>query len=75
MLVSGVPALVMCLILEKVGGLRASEQAEIVGLDVDQWGVSNFGDDLEAATAVAEPSIPVPAAAKDDQRPVGGLSV
>ena len=28
-----------------------------------------------AATAVAEPSIPVPAAAKDDQRPVGGLAV
>jgi Amt family ammonium transporter len=50
-LVVGVPALIMCLIFEKFGGLRVSEEAELVGMDVAQWGVTNFGDDLRPATA------------------------
>lgn len=43
--VVGVPALVMCLLFERFGGLRVSEEAELGGLDVHQWGVSNFADD------------------------------
>ena len=57
MLVAGVPALIMCLIFEKFGGLRVSEEAELVGLDVTQWGVSNFDDDLDASpSTVTQPS-------------------
>ena len=51
MLVAGVPALVMCLLFEKFGGLRVSEDTELVGVDVAQWGVTNFGDDLRPAPA------------------------
>jgi ammonium transporter, Amt family len=47
MLLSGVTALVLCLIFERLGGLRVPEEVEIVGLDQYQWGVSNFDDDLE----------------------------
>jgi ammonium transporter, Amt family len=47
MLVAGVPALVLCLIFEKLGGLRAPEEAEVIGLDAHQWGAANFDDDLE----------------------------
>jgi ammonia channel protein AmtB len=43
--VVGIPALVMCLVFERFGGLRISEEAEIGGLDVHQWGGSNYGDD------------------------------
>jgi ammonia channel protein AmtB len=66
MLVAGVPALIMCLVFEKFGGLRVPEQAEVDGLDVTTWGVSNFADDLEvtdvspAGAAVARPSDGVP---------------
>ncbi|SFL00341.1 ammonium transporter [Geodermatophilus ruber] len=59
MLVSGVPALLMCLVFEKLGGLRRTEQAEIIGLDVDQWGVTNFGDDLEPGLGPVLPPEPV----------------
>jgi Amt family ammonium transporter len=52
MLVAGVPALIMCLLFEKFGGLRVSEETELVGVDVAQWGVSNFDDDLRPPTAV-----------------------
>jgi ammonia channel protein AmtB len=48
-LVSGVPALILCLVFERFGGLRVSEETELLGLDVTQWGVTNFGDDLEGA--------------------------
>jgi Amt family ammonium transporter len=51
MLVAGVPALIMCLLFEKFGGLRVSEETELVGVDVTQWGVSNFDDDLRPPTA------------------------
>jgi ammonia channel protein AmtB len=44
--VAGVPALLMCLLFERFGGLRAPEEAELTGMDVHQWGVSNFDDDL-----------------------------
>jgi Amt family ammonium transporter len=66
MLVAGVPALIMCLVFEKFGGLRVPEQAEVDGLDVTTWGVSNFADDLESAdagpagTGAARPSDGVP---------------
>jgi ammonia channel protein AmtB len=43
--VVGVPALVMCLIFERFGGLRISEAVEIGGIDVHQWGGVNYGDD------------------------------
>lgn len=46
-LLSGITALVLCLIFEKFGGLRVPEQAELAGLDHHHWGVSNFDDDLE----------------------------
>lgn len=49
MVVAGVPALVMCLIFERFGGLRVTGEAELVGLDLTQWGVHNFGDDLDVA--------------------------
>jgi ammonia channel protein AmtB len=66
MLVAGVPALIMCLVFEKFGGLRVPEQAEVDGLDITTWGVSNFADDLESAdagpagTGAARPSDGVP---------------
>jgi ammonium transporter, Amt family len=61
MLVSGVPALVMCLVFEKLGGLRVPEQAEVDGLDATQWGVSNFADDLDpgALPGAATPPAPI----------------
>jgi hypothetical protein len=37
----------MCLIFQRFGGLRVSEETEIIGLDAAHWGTSNFGDDLE----------------------------
>lgn len=46
MLVSGVPALILCIILEKTTGLRVSPEAERLGLDVVHWGTSNYADDL-----------------------------
>jgi Amt family ammonium transporter len=71
MLVAGVPALVMCLIFEKLGGLRVTEEVEIVGLDFDQWGMSNFGDDLRPAAhgeipAQVSPVTGMPAAGSED---------
>jgi ammonia channel protein AmtB len=45
--VSAIPCLILCLIFERFGGLRVSEETEIIGLDAAHWGVSNFGDDLE----------------------------
>jgi len=59
-LVSGVPALLMCLVFEKFGGLRHPERAELVGLDAHQWGVANFDDDLEPGLGPVLP--PEPAA-------------
>jgi ammonium transporter, Amt family len=75
MLVAGVPALVMCLIFERVGGLRATEQAELVGLDVDQWGVDNFDDDLDPGAVVAAPPLSVAVPAQSSGRSVDGLPV
>lgn len=46
MAVSGIPALVLCLILEKLGQLRVSPETEMIGLDAAHWGVANCGDDL-----------------------------
>jgi ammonia channel protein AmtB len=68
--VAGVPALVMCLLFERFGGLRAPEEAELAGMDVHQWGVSNFDDDLEPSIlgggqGVAEPRLDGPAAPQD----------
>ncbi|GAA5040843.1 ammonia channel protein AmtB [Thermocatellispora tengchongensis] len=37
--VVGVPALLMCLIFERFGGLRISEAAELDGIDAHHWGV------------------------------------
>lgn len=57
-LVSGVPALILCLVFERFGGLRVSEETELLGLDVTQWGVTNFGDDLEGAALPRVPGQP-----------------
>lgn len=71
MLVSGVPALVLCLIFERFGGLRVSEEAELMGLDGHHWGVSNFDDDLEPPIVGV-----LPAPADDAARPtIGGVPV
>lgn len=43
--VVGIPALLMCLLFERFGGLRVDEEGELMGLDITQWGVSNFADD------------------------------
>lgn len=54
--VIGIPALLMCLFFEHFGGLRISEDAELGGLDLHQWGVSNYDDDVVASpTAAAVP--------------------
>jgi ammonia channel protein AmtB len=76
MLVAGVPALLMCLVFEKFGGLRASEEAELAGLDVTEWGVSNFGDDLESPSPAALPGASAtPAAPTGDHRQADGIPV
>jgi len=51
MLVSGVPAFLLCLVFEKVNGLRVSHEDEVTGLDHAHWGVSNGWDDIPAAGA------------------------
>jgi Amt family ammonium transporter len=61
MLIAGVPALVMCLVFEKFGGLRVPEEAELVGMDITQWGVSNFDDDLGPADLRAAAASPAAA--------------
>lgn len=60
-LVVGVPALIMCLIFERFGGLRVSEEVELVGLDVDQWGMTNYGDDLRPPVLGEVPAAVSPA--------------
>ena len=75
-LVAGVPALLLCLLFEKFGGLRHPEHAELVGLDAHQWGVANFDDDLEPGLGPVLP--PEPAAADPTVRADstgGGLPV
>jgi ammonium transporter, Amt family len=72
-LVVGVPALIMCLIFEKLGGLRVSEETELVGLDVDQWGMTNFGDDLRPPVlgevpAAVSPATGLPTSGVEDVR-------
>jgi hypothetical protein len=74
MLVAGVPALLMCLVFEKFGGLRQPEHAELVGLDAHEWGVTNFDDDLEPSLGAVLPAEPVTPAPRSDS-PVGGLPV
>jgi ammonia channel protein AmtB len=54
MAVSGVPALILCLILEKTLGLRVSPEAEKLGLDEAHWGMSNSADDLTPITAAPQ---------------------
>jgi ammonium transporter, Amt family len=46
MLISGIPALVLCRVFEKTSGLRISEETEFGGLDKATWGVANMADDL-----------------------------
>lgn len=46
MAVSGIPALILCLVFEKSGKLRVSHEAEVVGLDVSHWGITCHGDDI-----------------------------
>jgi ammonia channel protein AmtB len=74
MLVAGVPALLMCLVFEKLGGLRQPEEAELIGLDAHEWGVTNFDDDLEPSLGAVLPAEPVTPAPRSDS-PVGGLPV
>jgi ammonia channel protein AmtB len=46
MLVSGIPALIMCLVFEKFGALRVSHETELIGLDVANWDMNCCDDDL-----------------------------
>ncbi|NMI01953.1 ammonium transporter [Pseudonocardia acidicola] len=55
MTTAAIPCFLLCLIFEKTGTLRVSEQTEIVGLDIATWGVSNFGDDLEPPVVAVAP--------------------
>ena len=75
MLVVGVPALLMCLVFEKLGGLRATEEAELAGLDASQWGVSNFGDDLEPPVLGRNSSSAGAPSVADPDRRAGGVAV
>ncbi|GII23427.1 ammonium transporter [Planosporangium mesophilum] len=68
MATAGIPCLIMCLVFERFGGLRVSEETEVIGLDAAHWGTTNFGDDLDP------PAIPVPgegAAVHVAPQPVG----
>ena len=70
-LLSGIVALVLCLIFERFGGLRVAEDAELGGLDHHHWGVSNFDDDLEPPLAALSPAgtadpVQVPSASSGD---------
>lgn len=48
MLISGIPALILCFLFENTCGLRISHEAEVAGLDATYWGIPNAGDDLNA---------------------------
>ena len=52
MLISGIPALIMCLIYERFGGLRVAAAAELHGLDDAHWGSANSADDLASADPI-----------------------
>jgi ammonium transporter, Amt family len=62
--VVGIPALVMCLIFERFGGLRISEEFELGGLDTFRWGASNYADD-DAESKRAEAGASLKAAVFD----------
>lgn len=49
MVVSGVPALIICLIYERTSGLRVPPETEIVGLDQAYWGAANCNDDASSS--------------------------
>jgi ammonia channel protein AmtB len=58
-----IPALILCLIFERAGGLRVSEKAELEGLDHSYWDLPpvlepGFGLDAEGRPARAEISSP-----------------
>jgi hypothetical protein len=61
-------------VFEKLGGLRQPEEAELVGLDAHEWGVTNFDDDLEPSPGAVLPAEPVTPAPRSDFS-VGGLSI
>lgn len=58
MLIAAIPCLLICLAFERKGGLRISEEEELVGLDQTYWGVDNYGDEPPLVTAPAAPSEP-----------------
>ena len=53
MAVSGIPALIMCLVFEKFGALRVSHETELIGLDVANWDMNCCGDDLTPHAAMS----------------------
>ena len=68
-LVSGVPAWLLCLVLEKLGALRVSSDAELVGLDMTQWETHCQGDDLQPPALRAPSSATALTCQSDDLRP------
>jgi ammonia channel protein AmtB len=66
MAVSGIPAMITCLVFEKFGALRVSAETELIGLDMAHWNMSCCDDDIHpekntSAQLNARPSI------QDDQ--------
>jgi hypothetical protein len=64
-----VPAWLLCLVLEKLGALRVSIDAELVGLDMTQWETHCQGDDLQPPAFRAPSSGTALASQSDDLRP------
>jgi Amt family ammonium transporter len=55
MAVSGIPALIMCLLFEKFGALRISHEAELIGLDMANWDMNCCDDDLNPQPTATMP--------------------
>ena len=60
MAVSAIPCFVMCLIFERFGGLRVSEEDELLGLDLAHWDVAN--SEAEVLTGDRNGGLPEPLA-------------
>ena len=52
MAIAAIPCLIMCLLFERFGGLRVTEQEEIAGMDQTFWGVDNYDDETLDVVAV-----------------------
>ncbi|OJU85842.1 MAG: hypothetical protein BGO11_17675 [Solirubrobacterales bacterium 70-9] len=57
MLIAAIPCLLICLAFERTGGLRITEEQELVGLDQTYWGIDNYGE--EPPLAIGAPAPPI----------------